>query len=164
MLRAILTTGLVVFSVQLSAESLSHEKGLTWSVRQFDQQQNKVSVGCHTGNHRCDPYQGNALCSSRLPVLCINVTQASQSPDKYQVAYANWSGGVVAATKPVSPANRGWQSVADANAFCRSAFGDAWRMAEHHDGGHWHFSALTLKALPSEFWVHINDQKHGNCW
>jgi hypothetical protein len=45
---------------------------------------------------------------------------------------------------------------------CRSAEGEDWRMAEHHDGD-WGISARGSAPAPIRLWVAINDQA-GNCW
>src|SRR5205823_1278208 len=51
-----------------------------------------------------------------------------------------------------------------ADAYCRSALGAGWRMAEFHDGkGGWGFVARGHISSTSRFWVRINDQP-GNCW
>lgn len=135
--------------------------GLTWAIRFQDTKQRVVSVGCHASNHRCDPYQGNALCTDKLPVLCINKQDNTASNGQLK----NWSNGIVAITPAVSPTKEGWRSVESANLHCESNFGKGWRMAEHHDGGHWYFSAMTEQPISAnEFWVHINDQPLGNCW
>jgi hypothetical protein len=58
----------------------------------------------------------------------------------------------------------------DADAYCAAAFGQGWRVAEHHDGatsdgshGGWGFVASGRIHDASRFWVAINDIS-ANCW
>ena len=153
---------------------LSEEpRGLTWGVRkQDDLPPGTVDVHCHGGpkvdprySHQgsCNPYQGDASCSVRLPLLCFK-SDGSAPPAGVvrQDFYNGWGGGQVAVTAPT--AGTTLTSVKSADAFCRRALGTGWRMAEFHDGkGGWGFVARGHISSASRFWVRINDQP-GNCW
>jgi hypothetical protein len=133
-------------------------RGLTWGVRkQDDLPPNTVDVSCHGGpkvdpryahEGSCNPYHGDTSCSVRLPLLCFKSDGSA--------------GGRVAITAPI--AGTALTSAERADAFCSTALGTGWRMAEFHDGkGGWGFVAHGHINTTSRFWVHINDQP-GNCW
>lgn len=148
-------------------------RGMTWGVRkQGELPPNTVDVHCHgdpkvdpryAHQGSCNPYQGDASCSVRLPLLCFK-SDGSAPPAGVvrQDFYNGWAGGQVAITAPT--AGTALTSAERADAFCRSALGSGWRMAEFHDGkGGWGFVARGHISSPSRFWVRINDQP-GNCW
>lgn len=118
----------------------------------------KPANGQYRG-HSCDAYQGDTLCTARLPVLCISKSQSILVP---QVLIDNhWSRGEVKFTKPVSGSELG--SMDKANMICKSNFGPEYRMAEFHDGEGWDFWAKGSSNTNARFWVGINDQR-ANCW
>ena len=148
-------------------------RGLTWGVRKQDKlPPDTVDVHCHGGpkvdpryahEGSCNPYHGDASCSVRLPLLGFK-SDGSAPPEGVvrQDFYNGWAGGQVAVTAPTS--GTALTSVESADAFCRSALGTGWRMAEFHDGkGGWGFVARGHISSASRFWVRINDQP-GNCW
>jgi len=143
-------------------------RGLTWGLRkQDDLPPNTVDVSCHGGpkvdpryahEGSCNPYHGDTSCSVRLPLLCFK-PDGSAPPEG---VVRGWAGGRVAITAPT--AGTALTSAERANAFCSTALGTGWRMAEFHDGkGSWGFVAHGHINTTSRFWVHINDQP-GNCW
>ena len=67
----------------------------------------------HSGS--CNPYQGDTLCTARLPVLCFAPSHQA-----------------LAISPPTSGTDLRSRAVADV--ICARAFGPDWRMAEHHDG------------------------------
>lgn len=131
----------------------------------------------------CNPYQGDTACSTRLPVLCLNVTGTPRPPGLTVLPvtggalppeyYQGWAEGNDAITAPV--AGTSLTSRAAADALCAATFGAGWRMAEFHDGhvdavgqsggppGGWNFFASGNVASTSRFWTAINDQR-ANCW
>lgn len=147
------------------------EKGMTWFHSTSNATYGTITVGCGpAGPDRCDPAHGDTLCTQQLPVLCIyKPTPAFPLPIGLQIPneYNQWSGGVVATTQPV--AGDTFANSAAVTAYCKVTFGDGWRVAEFHDGVYWNFQAyggtVSAATVPStRFWVHINDQKDGNCW
>lgn len=122
-------------------------------------------VGCKSkGKTDCDPYKGDTVCSTPLPLLCINPGNASK-PASIVVPsqYHKWSGGVIGTTKPYPAAQ--FSTIGEADHVCAKEFGDGWRVAEFHDGWGWNFQAFGNVGDPHmRFWVDINDQPNGTCW
>ncbi len=153
------------------APSNPQKKGMTWFHSTSNATYGTITVGCGpAGPDRCDPAHGDTLCTQQLPVLCIYKPKpAFPLPVGLMVPndYNRWSGGVVATTQPV--AGNTFANSAAVTAYCKATFGDGWRVAEFHDGLYWNFQAyggsVSAPTVPStRFWVHINDQKDGNCW
>lgn len=146
--------------------SIPQKKGMTWAHTASNAQYGTITVGCNG----CDAKNGDTLCSQQLPVLCIyKPTPAFQLPVGLPVPDQNnrWAGGIVATTLPV--AGNTFANSAAVSAYCQTRFGTGWRVAEFHDGWGWNFQAyggtVSAPTVPStRFWVHINDQKDGNCW
>jgi hypothetical protein len=155
------------------APSTPQKKGMTWFHMASDTQYGTITVGCGaSGTDRCDPAKGDTVCSQQLPVLCIyKPNPAFQKPVGLKIPneYMEWSGGVVATTPPVAGDTFKDKDITAVNAYCQAQFGKGWRAAEFHDGRYWFFQAyggtVSAPTVPStRFWVHINDQKDGNCW
>jgi hypothetical protein len=139
------------------------QKGMTWIQGASNNQTGTITVGCgSTGPNPCDAYNGDTVCTTALPLLCIyKPTPPFPVPPGVtsSVPYNEWSGGVVATTAPVP----GPSTLTAANSLC-AAFGPGWRVAEFHDGWGWNFQAYGGVGQPSKrFWVHINDQP-ATCW
>lgn len=130
---------------------------------------------------QCNPYQGDTMCRTALPVLCIlkdgstaesvglaNDPKAEGGSAGFSF-YAGWAGGTLGTTAPVAGFVLG--SLAQANARCTAELGAGWRMAEFHDaGGGWGLVGKRGAGWPegqsspqTRHWVYINDQK-ANCW
>lgn len=149
--------------------SIPPKKGMTWIRGASNAQTGTITVGCSG----CDAYHGDTVCTQQLPVLCIykpptpfQLPAGLPNADQYNL----WSGGIVATTPPVAGNTFGHISAGTpaspaANDYCQAQFGPGWRVAEFHDGWGWNFQAYggTVNP-PTRFWVHINDQKDGNCW
>lgn len=154
-----------------SAGKCKPKRGMTWIQGKSDATTGTITVGCSG----CDAYHGDTACTELRPLLCIyKPTPPFQLPKGLDNSdqYNQWSGGVVATTQPVAGNTFEHISAApgkDANSYCKDKFGPGWRVAEFHDGGIWNFQAyggtVTPPTIPPRrFWVHINDQKDGNCW
>jgi hypothetical protein len=154
------------FKVTFAHCSQLQKKGMTWIHSKSDAQTGTITVGCSG----CDAYHGDTVCTELRPLLCIyKPTPPFPLPKGLNTSGTNnlWSGGVVATTEPV--AGNTIAHSTDANSYCEGRFGKGWRAAEFHDGGIWNFQAyggtVNAPTVPStRFWVHINDQKDGNCW
>ncbi len=149
---------------------VSNKKGLTWKLSGTNSVTGTIRVGCiyntTTGQNECDPYNGDTLCTTALPLLCIKKTgdgfplPPPASVDNSSL-YNKWSGGIVGTTNAtVAPG-----TLAAADAICVAEFGVDWRLAEFHDGWGWYFQAYGGVGDPTQrFWVDINDQPNGTCW
>lgn len=137
--------------------------GMTWVHKGIDAVTGAVRVGCDVD--RCDPYEGDTSCGVALPVLCFLPLDADE-PAGIDVSdpYYLWSGGVVATTTPVAPADAGLTTLEAVTEHCRAAFGQAWRIAEFHDGWGWNFLAYGNMGDADRVWVDILDQPNATCW
>lgn len=78
---------------------------------------------------KCDPYQGDTLCTERRPLLCTKQDDTPRPP--YYVYgsgaamlpyyYFGWNRGHIATTTPVQGSQ--FATVADADRFCADSFG-----------------------------------------
>lgn len=145
-------------------------KGMTWKLNSANSTSGIVDVGC-VQSPQCDAYNGDTLCTTQLPMLCINPfgpaglsLPVPPNVDNSNV-YHKWSGGIVATTPAVAAST--FNFTADANTYCQTQFGPNWRVAEFHDGrggSGWNFQAYGGVGQPSKrFWVDINDQP-ATCW
>lgn len=146
------------------------KKGLTWRKTEVGAVTGVVDVGCghSNGQNECNPYQGDTMCTTQLPILCkkeMNLPKPASVtiPNKYH----KWSGNIVGTTQPVAPATAGLNTLSAANNFCATEFGAGWQVASHHDGWGWYFKAygnVGSSVDTKRYWVNIRDQQNGNCW
>jgi len=47
-------------------------KGMTWAKVDHDRELGIDRISCHGKDRSCDAYQGDTLCHTELPVLCVN--------------------------------------------------------------------------------------------
>lgn len=110
--------------------------GLTWALASHDCGLGLDNVSCAS----CNPYSGDTICASSLPILCIYKAKmprpgyaigctAHAMPKEF---YCGWSGAYIKATKPVVGCKI--DSKATADKICQSQFGSCWEMASHGDG------------------------------
>ncbi len=122
--------------------------GLTWAHRKHDCERHLDLVSCHgqpltgTGTISCNPYKGDTLCATYLPILCIkdvgyprpnyNVTGTCSKCAMPIEFYYGWTEGII----KLSPRIRGCHiyNKAHADRICQHYFGCGWRMSAHHDG------------------------------
>ena len=90
-------------------------------------------MGCGDDNSRnggrCNPYEGDTLCSERLPLLCIKEDNTPRPPyDIIEIRgampsayYQGWNRGHIATTVAVQCSQ--FATIADANQFCADSFG-----------------------------------------
>lgn len=146
------------FALALSAfaASAAGGKGMTW--RKGGHANGVDRVGCF--NPECDAYQGDTVCSARLPVLCLK--QDGSPPPVPTDFYNGWAKGNIALSRAVR--GDSFKSKAEADAFCRAEFGQGYRMAEHHDGGGgWGWQAYGNVDDTTRFWVTVDGQP-SSCW
>jgi hypothetical protein len=163
---------LLFLVVAVSAWAGPPQKGMTWVHSASNAQNGTITVGCGPTSAPCNAYQGDTVCTEKLPLLCIY-----KNPSAFPVPvgvinsdqYNKWAFGVVATTSPVAWLPGQQQHLADADKVCQAQFGPNWHPAEFHDGWGWHFQAyggtVSAPTVPStRFWVYINDQAAANCW
>jgi hypothetical protein len=139
--------------------------GMTWVVR-VQRADGVVNVGF---DDQTDPYGGDTPPETGRPILCLFVDDSPVPPDVEPDFYHGWARGWVALTPPVRGTRLTSRDAADA--ICRRNFGQAWRMAEFHDGwwndppeySQWTFWARGVIPSQTRFWVAINDQA-ANPW
>ncbi|HRC85085.1 MAG TPA: flagellar hook-length control protein [Thermoanaerobaculia bacterium] len=140
-----------------SAVCASGGRGMTWTKDLHNSTYSVDHVGCYS----CDPKEGDTLCSTSLPVLCVR-NDASPNPGVATDFYNGWIAGHIHLTPPVQGTSL--SSLAAADDLCVSYFGPGYQIAEfHHPAGGWHWYAYGDINNASHFWVSINDQA-GNCW
>lgn len=122
---------------------------------------------------RSNPYKGDIDCAQSLPLLCLRdrrapVPRRLVSPANTENLDENlarhWSGGDLRLTRPVR--GDAFETIGQADAFCRTAFGSGWRVADFHSGS----SSLGISGYGdrpravTRAWVDIKDQPYGVCW
>ncbi|CAK9045252.1 Transcriptional regulatory protein DegU (Protease production enhancer protein), partial [Durusdinium trenchii] len=86
------------------------------------------------GRH-CDPFVGDTPCAAELPMICYRPGRLPY-PGRADGVQAEamrelfWSGGDFALTSAI--AGERFETIDDANAYCRAEFGDDWRVADFH--------------------------------
>ena len=142
------------------------KKGMTWSKKAVNPINGVVTVGCKANGYDCNPYKGDQICTTALPMMCkkeLNLPKPASVPNGNQ--YTRWSGNVIGTTKPVAPQSANINTRSKANKFCVAEFGPGWKVAGFHDGRHWNFTAYgNLGTKVTRAWVNIKDQANGNCW
>ena len=145
---------------------------MTWIKLAHDDRFGVDHVGCNNGGSieigpSCNAYNGDTLCKTELPLLCIKKGQADRpgytayNPTLNEF-YDGWTGGHISITKSVRGDSLTTKERADF--FCSFSFGSGWRLAEFHDGnGGWGFAAFGNLPFNQSFWVGINNQP-ANCW
>ncbi|MFQ5439447.1 MAG: hypothetical protein ACE5DK_11535, partial [Paracoccaceae bacterium] len=157
--------------------------GMTWtSSGDYPDNPGIVTVGCSTGGssgEKCDPINGDAICSIALPLLCFSLVNGKKAdwPGEADRKPARWSGGRVQLTAAMVPPAK----LSDANRLCSDNFGSDYRVAEFHDSAWvddsnisdiqnlrnhgWAFQAFgDINSEDRRFWVDVNDQPNGTCW
>jgi len=144
----------------------SDQKGLTFqSAGQGDYLSAGIfSAQCETEitiDAKCNPNNGDTLCSHEKPLLCFLDIDAPVPEILKNSQY--WTGGILALSDPI----RGEQfsRLTEANTYCEMTFGKGWRVASYHDGGGGGlkgYGATPKKG--SRFWVDIKNQRNGTCW
>jgi len=144
------------------------KKGMTWGLREpAPESVNGVAhVGCtDKDGGKCDPYQGDTVCTTPLPILCHRPMRFQKPANLTEDRWDKWSGGIIGTTKPMPAPS----TLAQANSECVAEFGPGWRVAEHHDAypgsSGWVFSAYgNVGTQGKRFWTDIRNQPNGICW
>jgi hypothetical protein len=159
-----------IFNAGNKGKCLKIGNGLTWRLNSTNTTTGTLDVGCGFSNNvnECNPYTGDTICTTQLPVLCFKPAQLSVPTNVVVSQYHQWSGGIVATTPAVagnSASNPDLTTIAKANIYCADLFGPGWRVAEFHDGWGWYFQAYGGLGQPTmRFWVDINGQPNATCW
>lgn len=141
--------------------------GMTWGTYIHENFKGYVDVSCMgepklPNSDKCNAYQGDTLCTQKLPLLCINKNRSLPQPEDLPLHGNNiWSGGEVKLVKNVLGTKLTSHEAADE--ICSKNFGKGWQMAGHEDGTGWGFWAKGTIDTSKRFWVSISDQP-SNCW
>ena len=164
-------------------------KGMTWKVRERNQNLGLNWVGCLG----CNAYQGDTSCWDDRRIFCVKKEQLPRPP--YDVVphagvmhdafYQGWSGGYV----DIAPEVKGCFIFGKVHGdlICRREFGSGWEMASHDDGrwragmddqtyhgsgwswsssrvGGWFIWAYgNLNVSQEKIWAYVRTQP-ANCW
>jgi hypothetical protein len=135
-------------------------KGMTWKLVGHANGVDRVGWDATT-----NAYEGDTPCTARLPILCLKQDNSPVPPGLTTTFYDGWAKGNINLT-PLNSLVEGTELVSRevADSKCVAAFGDGWRMAEHHDGdGGWRYYAYGSVSPTTRFWVAIDDQP-ANPW
>jgi hypothetical protein len=106
----------------------------------------------HEGS--CNPYKGDTLCRTAMPLLCVKRSSTSESSlADARVSSSNDVAGFLIKSRE------------DGDARCAKDLGEGFKMAHFHETGGWEFKYAPAPGLRSDVrhWVAIGDQP-GNCW
>ncbi|MGO1073761.1 hypothetical protein [Lysobacter sp. CA199] len=157
---AVALLAVVAASTALSAVA-GGGKGLTWrKINHLPIGVDHVGCGYSNGANECDPYVGDTVCSTRLPVLCVKEDGSPVPTGVTPDFYNSWGRGNIALTRAVR--GDSMTSLADANAVCRAELGPGYKIAGHGYFS-WYGYAYGNIDSTTRFWAHIADQP-GNCW
>ncbi len=139
-------------------EKRPSRSGLTWK-KYLDRSTTDLPfVGCA----KCNAYQGDTSCSTKLPILCLKKEGLPKPSGLVTDYYKGWTGGHIGLTKPVG--GNELTGISDANLLCEQELGSGYQMAEFHDGGGgWGYYGYGNVDDNSRFWTYINGQD-ANCW
>jgi len=91
-------------------------------------------------------------CAISLPILCINQSGAAlpQGLDNSN-RYNKWAKGHISHTAPIKGSDI--SSTNEANMICENTLGKGYRIADHHDGWGWNFTAYGNVRDDTRYWV-----------
>lgn len=153
----------VAASVCVGAE----KKGMTWGLNtpRPEPVNGVAHFACKVTSGDCDPYKGDTLCKTALPILCINPMGLKKPANLTESRWNKWSGGILGTTAPTAAPAK----LSDANKMCAKEFGKGWRVAQHHDSASgrsgWALSGYgNAGTMGKRYWTDIDDQPNGVCW
>ena len=146
--------------------SPAERKGTTYRINSNPMPENFVSLTCDDsdGAIQCNPYKGDTVCETRLPLACF--FDKFQSPPLALTSLHNkyyWSGGEVKFSAPIAGSE--FETQDEVHNFCKAEFGNEWRALTTHDGGM--ASIITAQGRPpnsEKVWIDVKTQPYGNCW
>lgn len=142
------------------------KRGMTFLVSPFESVDNTLNLSCVTESNEdhCNPYAGNRLCSTALPMACFKPT-GKEAPQELEGTSAShlWARGTVRFSSPVK-ADR-FKDQDEAHAYCKSSFGEGYRMATHHQNNSPQLGFIAEgESDVKEAWIHASTEPYGNCW
>ncbi|MEP3655546.1 MAG: hypothetical protein ABJO36_11685 [Litorimonas sp.] len=142
------------------------ETGISFLVTPFPGTEDIAKLSCLTDTQvdHCDPYKGDTLCSTPLPLACFDYT-GDPAPD--QIIKTNreklWAKGSVKFTPAVT--GETFKHQGEVHAFCAANFGSAYRAATHQENLSGQLSYIARgSAAVTQAWVHAKTEPYGNCW
>ena len=160
------------------------KKGMTFQATVWPEYANNYAGRFSCRN--CNPFEGDQLCSRKLPILCINKHKTLDRPfhaisiehTPFKVIdggyYDGWTGGVFEVTAPVRGSDISNFSVGDE--LCKGYFGKDSKFASWDDGyymdymnkrpikawNHWDWN--KAKQGKWNFWGYFNHHYRGRAW
>jgi hypothetical protein len=111
----------------------------------------------------CDPFSGDTLCTSALPLACFKAgNQAKPERLKALSQGSYFNSGQVQLTSPIAGST--FKTRLEADEFCASQFGQGWRVLQYADGTAASVVTVSQIAPRTRAWVEIGDQPRGRCW
>jgi hypothetical protein len=107
----------------------------------------------------CNPFQGDQLCTSSLPLACY---KSSSAPAPINSRVTNLRSGEVRPSRPVVGTQL--PDLASANALCTAQFGEGWRVLAYHDGDSGSLLTISNILPKARLWIDVRDQQYANCW
>ena len=161
----------VDFAAVIACTRNTQPKGMSFTdVRPVQEiPQNIIVLSCQMDitKEKCNPYRGDTVCATELPVACIKDSDIQGPPaDLTSGIHKYWSQADIALSPPI--AGDKFITVDDVHSWCQSNFGSDWRVASYHDGGGdtiagWRYKPRDKKS-DKRIWINIQDQNNANCW
>jgi hypothetical protein len=107
----------------------------------------------------CNPFQGDQLCASPLPLACYNPAPKAAL---INTKVPKLRSGEVRTSRPVVGSQL--PDLQSADAVCAQEFGPGWRVLAYHDGDSGAMVTLSNIAPKTRLWIDVRDQQYGNCW
>lgn len=120
------------------------------------------------GQSACDPFSGDTLCTTALPLACYKPGNRPMPETVKQSGIAgsfmedSFNGGQVMLTEPVAAAR--FKTRVEADAFCSRQFGEGTRVLQYADGTAAAVVSMSPIPIRTRVWVDIADQPRGRCW
>lgn len=174
----------MLLAMALAQSTKPIQRGLTFQATVWPSYENSYTGRFSCNN--CNPFEGDQLCSRKLPLLCINHHKKLDRPF-YKIAieytpfrvvdggyYDGWTGGVFEVTTPIRGSDV--KTFEDGDKLCKGFFGDTSKWATFDDGYYmdfmnkrpyktynlWNWS--EVKQGKWNYWGYFNHHYRGRAW
>ena len=184
-MRSLLVATLcMLLSTALAQPTQPIQRGVTFQATVWPSYENSYTGRFSCNN--CNPFEGDQLCSRKLPLLCINHHKTLDRPF-YRIAieytpfrvvdggyYDGWTGGVFEVTTPIRGSDVTTYQAGDD--ICKGFFGNTSKWATFDDGYYmdymnqrpyktynlWNWS--EAKQGKWNYWGYFNHHYRGRAW